>query len=89
MNIHVVCFPFQVHYGENVHCGHCMLKFIFVIIVILRNVFIIDVTLVWNNIGWTIYDDSYTTEKNAKYRYCSGKVFMPLHGHFTEIIAFH
>ena len=61
-----VCFPFQVHYGENVHCGHCMLKFIFVIIVILRNVFIIiDVTLVWNNIGWTIYDDSYTTEKNA------------------------
>ena len=26
---------------------------------------IIDVTLVWNNIGWTIYDDTYTTEKNV------------------------
>ena len=46
--------------------GHCMLKFVFVIIITLRNVFIIiDVTLVWNNIGWRIYDDSNTTEKNA------------------------
>ena len=26
---------------------------------------ITDVTLVWNNIGWTIYDDTYTTEKNV------------------------
>ena len=56
-----IMFVMQIHHGSNEggHCKHILIIHSLQIIVII----ILDNAIIFNNYGWTMYDDHLVTEK--------------------------